>query len=226
MSKKSYEDKFRKYIFILILFIIIALIAVTSIIIYYIQKSFGNKNNKTSSVENEVLNVVESYNYPEFDQNKIILVAGENGKKANYQIKEQDALGIFSAVISNEKIYIIKEDISGKFKSIYGTSILQNGKEYEISGINSKPIDIKIGYIGTDYKNPIVTILNDNGYVQIVKLKEGVSNGKFVASNNIGKNIVRIDNVVEKTNETSEMSIIITSQDGTAYNLKDLIWIK
>lgn len=223
MTRKSYENKFKKYIFILVLLIIISLIAVTSIIIYYIQKNFNNKNNKTSLVENEVLNVTESYNYTEFDQNKIILVAGENEKKANYQIKEQDALGIFSAVISQEKVYIIKEDITGKFKSVYGTSGLQNEKEYEVSGINSKPIDIKIGYIGTDYTNPIVTILNDNGSVQIVNLKEGINSGNFVASNNMGKNIVRIDNVVNKTNETSEMSIIITSQDGTAYNIKDLI---
>lgn len=226
MAKKNSGDRLKKYILLLVLFIVIALITITVIVIYYIQNNVNDRNNETAIIneENEVSNTVESiYKYPEFNEDKIVKVAGEENKKVEYKIKRQDALGIFSAVIFNDKVYIIKEDISGRFKSIYGNSVIETRKEYEVSGINSKPVDINIGYIGTDYTNPLVTILTSDGYVQVVDLKEGVSKGSFVAGKNIGSNIVRIDNVIVNKDNKAEMSIIITSQDETGYNIKDLI---
>ena len=226
MKNKNSSDKLKKYIILLILFIVIALIAIAVIVVYYIQKNVNNRSNDISIIdeENETNNMVESnYKYPEFEEEKIVKVAGEENKKVEYKLRRQDALGIFSVVIFNNKVYIIKEDISGKFKQTYGNSVIQTGKEYEVSGLNSKPIDINIGYIGTDYTNPVVIILTSEGYVHVVTLKEGLSKGSFVAGKNIGKNIVRLDNVIVTKDNKTEMSIIITSQDGTSYNIKDLI---
>ncbi len=226
MKNKNSSDKLKKYIILLIIFIIIALVTIAVIVIVYIQKNVDNRSNNISMIneENETNNMIKSdYKYTEFNEEKIVKVAGEENKKVEYKIKRQDALGVFSAVIFNNKVYIIKEDISGKFKQTYGNSVIETGKEYEVSELNSKPIDINIGYIGIDYTNPVVTILTSDGYIQVVTLKEGLSKGSFIAGKNIGSNIVRVDNVIVTKDNKTEMSIIITSQDGTSYNIKDLI---
>ena len=206
MAKKNSSDRLKKYIFLLASVIVIALITITVIVIYYIQNNVNNRKNDIAIMneENEISNVVEGgYKYPEFNEEKIVKIAGEENKKIEYMLKRQDALGIFSVVIDKGKVYIIKEDISGKFKSIYGNSVIETGKKYEVSGINSKPIDINIGYIGTDYINPVVSILTSNGYVQVVNLKECIINGVFVAGKNIGSNIIRLDNVIVKKDNKS-----------------------
>ena len=78
--------------------------------------------------------------------------------------------------------------------------------------------------------SPVISVQNrkpylENGDIKYVDLStSNVLNENLVANDNIiANNIVRIENVVTVDNNKETNTIIVISNDGTSYNVQDLI---
>lgn len=230
MAKKLSESNVKALVIVLISLICLAIIAVVIFIVIFINDITGdNDNESVSNTDNtNTTNTLEEnaidYEYPIFDESKVIRSAEDSEKEITYNIKEYDSRGLFSATIVDNKVYISKEDLSGNFNSIYPNSSLNTGESYEISNITENIIDIHFGYVGTDYNRLILVVLAENGDVKYVDLSTTTNlDGNFVASDVIANNIVRIENVFINEDNSNRMSIILISNNESAYNVEDLI---
>ena len=225
MAKKMTADDAKKMTILLILLIVVALIVLLGVGIYSISKLFNNKNNSVNNmnmIQNEAINLVE-YEYPQIDKKNIITVAGEDVTDSRYCIKAYDALGLFTATINEGKVYIKVSNLTGKFNELYPTSLVQSNTEHEVLNIENSATNIKIGYLGNSYMNPVLVVLQNNGNVSYVNIGSSLSTGKFEAQKASVQRVIRIENVTIDTGTIEKMGILLMQDDNVIYNLEDLI---
>lgn len=226
MAKKMTTEDAKKMTILLIVLIVIALIVMLAVGIYSISSLFNsNKNavqNSVNEVANETINL-EEYEYPEIDKKNIVVTAGEDTTNTKYFIKAYDALGLFSAKIDDGKVYIEKNDLTGKYDELYPNSFMQSNTKYEVLNLGNSATNIKIGYLGNDYMKPVLVILQNNGKVSYVDIANSALIGTFEATELNAKRVIRIENVTIDTGNSENMGILIMQDDNTIYNLEDLI---
>lgn len=232
MAKKMSEKSIRRIVIILALLVLVGIISIivfSAIFFNDLTKESDEQSslsNTTNTSENELITQsVEDYNYPVFDETKIVKTTGNIDKEVSYTIKELDNQGIFSASISDNKVYVELEDINNKFNDLYKNANLTKNQTYEVKNITEKVIDIHFGYIGNDFNRLFLILLCENGDVRYIDLStSNTLNGEFLVNDNvIAKNIVRIENVIMKDSDGESNSIILISNNGTSYSMQDLI---
>ena len=230
MAKKMSSKNVKTLVIVLSVLVCFGIISIVTFIGIFINNITGESSNESSSnVDSNVTNVISEntsveYEYPVFDENKIIKSSDSIETEVLYNIKEYDSRGLFSATIVDDKVYISKENINNNFDSIYANSSLNVGELYEVKNITEKVIDVHFGYVGADYNKLILTILTENGDVKYVDLSTTLNfDGNFEASDVIANKIVRIENVELKENNEIKKSIILISNDESTYNIEDLI---
>lgn len=230
MAKKISEKSIKSIVIFLALLVLIGIIAIAVFCIIFVNDITedtdtpytNNVNNISNNITNE--NNID-YNYPEFDESKIVKTTENIDKETSYNIKDYDEQGIFSAIIDESKVYIKLEDINNNFNILYPSSNLKKDQSYEIKNITEKVIDINFGYLGENYSKLVLLLLCENGDIKYVDLStSNVLNENLVANDNIiANNIVRIENVVTVDNNKETNTIIVISNDGMSYNVQDLI---
>lgn len=230
MAKKMSSKNVKTLVIVLSVLVCFGIISIVTFIGIFINNITGESSNESSSnVDSNVTNVTAEntsveYEYPVFDENKIIKSSDSIETEVLYNIKEYDSRGLFSATIVDDKVYISKENINNNFDSIYANASLNVGELYEVKNITEKVIDVHLGYVGADYNKLILTILTENGDVKYVDLSTTLNfDGNFEASDVIANKIVRIENVELKENNEIKKSIILISNDESTYNIEDLI---
>ena len=222
MAKKLSNGQVKFLVISLLILIIVGLSSIAGIVFYTLNKAISGNNNSNVATEDTDENTVESnieYEYPTFDNDKILKVAGDSEDKS-YNIKKYDALGIFSAAIKDNKVYFTIEDLNEKYDTLFSSEVFKKNVEYNITTEDLKVIDVHIGYIGTDFSKPILLILESSGKVYAIDVKSVLEKGTITLNESIANNIVRIEDVEDSK---KEKSIILIRNDKTIYDVKNLI---
>lgn len=230
MAKKMSDKTIKTIVIILALLVLIGIIAIITFSVIFVnditEDTDSANTNTANSISNSLTaeNVID-YDYPEFDETKIVKTTENVDKEVSYIIKDYDDQGIFSATIEDDKVYIKLEDINNNFNTLYKNSALIKNQKYEIKNVTEKVIDIHFGYLGDSYSKLVLLLLCENGDIRYIDLSTSNNlNGEFLANDNIiAKNIVRIENVIATEGEIESKTIILISNNGTSYNIQDLI---
>ena len=230
MAKKMSDKTIKTIVIILALLVLIGIVAIITFSVIFVnditEDTDSANTNTANSISNSLTaeNVID-YDYPEFDETKIVKTTENVDKEVSYIIKDYDDQGIFSATIEDDKVYIKLEDINNNFNTLYKNSALIKNQKYEIKNVTEKVIDIHFGYLGDSYSKLVLLLLCENGDIRYIDLSTSNNlNGEFLANDNIiAKNIVRIENVIATEGEIESKTIILISNNGTSYNIQDLI---